>query len=91
MQETQLPTDHNLSCASFRALVEDVAFDASDEVTVARAEAHAAQCASCRLALAAARGYRRAMSRIGDAVRATESLRERALHVLRGVRGSRTN
>lgn len=91
MQDTHLPTEHNFNCTSFRKFVDDVAFDAADEVTSARAEAHAARCPPCRVALAAARAYRRAMGRSGDATHATAAMRARAVQVLRGVRGSRTS
>jgi len=76
-------------CAAYRALFDDIAADESDAMTLARVESHAAGCATCRFALAAARAYRRAMRRMGDAVCASGSLRDRALGVLREVRGSR--
>ena len=76
-------------CATHRAQFDGIAAEESDAMTLARVEAHAVACAACRLALAAARAYRRAMRRVGDAVRAPGALRQRALGVLRQVRGSR--
>jgi hypothetical protein len=73
----------------FRAFFDDIAAEATDAVTVARAEAHAEHCPPCRFALATARAYRLAMQRVGTAVRASDRLRERVLESLREVRGSR--
>lgn len=77
------------SCAGFRSHLDDVVAEEADAVTLARVEAHAAVCVGCRMALAAARAYRRAMRRVGEAARASATLRERVLGTLREVRGSR--
>jgi hypothetical protein len=89
MQDTLPRHDNRSPCAEFRALLDDIAADHTDAVTSARAEAHATHCPPCRMALAAARAYRRTMRRVGDAFRATDSMRTRALELLREVRGSR--
>ncbi len=70
-------------------MLDDVVSAEADALSAARAEAHAAECTPCRLALAAARAYHRTMLRVGGAVRATATLRDRALGLLREVRGSR--
>lgn len=89
MQDTRSPKDPESPCAAFAAMLDDVVSAQTDALAVARAEAHAADCPSCRLALTAARVYRRTMLRVGAAVRASAALRERAFGVLREVRGSR--
>lgn len=89
MHHSLPPSDPSTPCASFRACFDDIVAEASDAVTVARVEAHAQLCPPCRFALAAARAYRRAMRRVGTAVRASDELRERVLESLREVRGSR--
>lgn len=89
MQKTLPRHDNRTPCAEFRALLDDIAADHSDTVTCARAEQHAQACPPCRMALAAARAYRRTMRRVGDACRATGALRTRALELLREDRGSR--
>jgi hypothetical protein len=89
MQDSLPQHDNRLPCAEFRALLDDIAADHSDAVTCARVQAHALACPPCRMALAAARAYRRAMRRVGEACRATDAMRVRALELLRDVRGSR--
>jgi hypothetical protein len=89
MQDTRPPTDPVSPCAAFAAMLEDVVSAQTDALSLARAEAHAAECPPCRVALTAARVYRRTMLRVGAAVRASATLRDRAFGVLREVRGSR--
>ncbi len=60
----------------------------ADALSVARVESHAAGCADCARALAAARGHRRRLRRLGDTARMPDEARDRVLHLLRGVRGS---
>lgn len=88
MHDSQ-PSHDRGPCQAFRAFFDDIAAEASDAVTVARLEAHAEHCPPCRFALATAQAYRRAMRRVGTAVRASDRLRERVLDSLREVRGSR--
>lgn len=75
-------------CATFLASLDAVAGGEADAVTALRACSHAASCGTCRAALAAARGYRRVLRRVGEGVRAPAALRDRVLGLLRGVRGS---
>lgn len=89
MQDTRPPTDPIFPCAAFAAMLDDVVTAQTDAVSMARAEAHAALCPPCRIALTAARAYRRTMLRVGVAVRASAALRDRAFGLLREVRGSR--
>lgn len=84
--------DPGADCADIRTLVDDVVAAEADAVTVARVETHAARCAACRFALAAARAYRRAMRRVGASVRAPQGLRDHVhglLHETREPRGPR--
>jgi anti-sigma factor RsiW len=78
-------------CATIRALIDDVVAGASDATLVSRVEAHVSTCPPCRVALAAARAYQRAMRRVGRAVRASQALRQRAVNLLRDVRGTQAN
>lgn len=89
MQDSIPPKDQIPACAAFTAMLDDVVSLQTDALSVARAEAHAALCPPCRVALSAARVYRRTMLRVGGAVRASAALRDRAFGVLREVRGSR--
>lgn len=91
MHDTLHPIPADSSCASFRRLLDDLVAEEADAVTVARVEAHAAECVGCRMALAAARAYRRAMRRVGNATRASAALRDRVLGLLREDPGSRPN
>jgi anti-sigma factor (TIGR02949 family) len=77
-------------CAAYLACLDAVASGEADAVTSARTGGHIAECGQCRSALAAARGYRRAMRRVGEADTAPDGLRDRVMGLLRGVRGSRT-
>lgn len=89
MQDTLSLNDPAADCAAIRALVDDVVAQEADAVTVARVEAHAARCAACRFALAAARAYRRAMRRVGASERAPQGLRDRVLDLLYETRETR--
>jgi hypothetical protein len=91
MQDSLPSNPVDAPCASFRANLDDLVSDEADALTHARAAAHVAACTPCRLALTAARAYRRALRRLGAAARAPETLRHRALGILREVRGSRTS
>jgi predicted anti-sigma-YlaC factor YlaD len=78
MNDSHLP-DHDASpCSAFRLLLDDLVADEVDAVTSARAEAHSATCAACRLALATARAYRRRMRRAGEDTPAPATLKSRA-------------
>jgi anti-sigma factor (TIGR02949 family) len=89
MQDTLPPHEHSGDCAEIRAHVDDVVAQEADAVTVARVEAHAARCASCRRVLAASRAYRRAMRRIGAAERAPSTLHARVLGIMQETREPR--
>jgi hypothetical protein len=89
MQDRSPLPEPTADCAAIRALIDDVVADEADTVSVARVEAHAARCASCRFALAHSRAYRRAMRRVGRNERAPGGLRERALGLLHETRDPR--
>jgi anti-sigma factor (TIGR02949 family) len=89
MHDTLPQNDRGADCAAIRLVIDDVAAHEADAVTVARVDAHAARCPSCRFALAAARAYRRAMRRVGASERAPQGLRERALGLLHETRDPR--
>lgn len=89
MQDTLPRNDAGADCAAIRALVDDVVSGEADAVSVARVDAHAAQCPPCRFALAHARAFRRAMRRVGQSERAPQSLRQRAIGLLHETRDSR--
>lgn len=89
MQDKLPPHELSGDCAEIRAHVDDVVAQEADAVTVARVEAHAARCPSCRLALAAARAYRRAMRRLGVSERAPSTLHTRVLGLMHETRDQR--
>jgi len=75
-------------CRSARTALDAVVDGEADALSVARVESHAAGCADCARALAAARGHRRRLRRLGDTARMPDEARDRVLHLLRGIRGS---
>lgn len=89
MQDTIPLNDASADCAPIRLLIDDVVAQEADAVSVARVDAHAARCAACRHALAAARAYRRAMRRVGASERAPQELRERMQGLLQQERDPR--
>lgn len=86
MNDSHLPDHDSTACTAFRAVLDDLVADESDAVTMARADAHVATCAACRLALASARAYRRRMRRAGDADQAPTALAARARQIAQQVR-----
>ncbi len=90
MTKGTLPlADGDADCAAIRLVLDDVVAGEADALTLARVEAHVAKCSGCRFAEAQARAYRRTMRRVGQAERASASLRERALELMRAPRDSR--
>jgi predicted anti-sigma-YlaC factor YlaD len=74
--------DAEASCAAYRRVLDDIVADEVAGAALAQTEAHLARCAVCRFALAQARTYRRMMRRVGQGMRAPNSLRDRVLGLL---------
>jgi len=88
MMKGTLPlADGGADCAAIHLALDDVVAGEADALTLARVEAHVANCPRCRFAQAQARAYRRAMRRVAQTERAPSTLRDRALELVRESRG----
>ncbi len=91
MHATPSPAPTEPACASFLAALDAALDGEADQLSVARTEAHAAQCPPCAARLREARRYRARLRQLGEREQAPASLRERVQALLRGMRGSATS
>lgn len=88
-----VPISHPIpgpDCTGWHQTLDALVDGEAGSLCSARADAHAAECPPCARRLDAARAYKRAMRRTGDAELAPIELRESVMASLRGVRRSQT-
>ncbi len=77
-------------CSAVHAVLHAVVDGEADALSVARTEAHAANCGACAGLLALARAQRARLQQLGGRTHVPEALRTRVHGILQAVRGSRT-